>query len=268
MLRIGSIKAFADGALGPRTAAMLHPYEEETENIGMLLLDREEIAEFGREAAAHGLSVAVHAIGDRANHEVISALRQIRMFEEAEGLRGLRHRIEHVQILHPEDLSTLQALDVVASMQPIHAISDMSAADRYWGARTSFAYGWGMLLERGIRLAFGSDAPVDSPNPFWGLHAAITRRRPNGYPGPEGWHPNQKISIGDALAGYTTGPAYQAGMEDRLGKLAPGYLADLVVLEEDPFTCPPETLRALRSVGTMIGGAWVFNTFLPDAGGF
>jgi len=261
LLRIGSIKAFADGALGPRTAAMLHPYEEESENFGMLLLDREEIADFGRDAAAHGLSLAVHAIGDRANHEVISAFHQIRTFEAAEGIDGLRHRIEHVQILHPEDLTTLEALDVVASMQPIHAISDMTAADRYWGERTKFAYGWRMLIERGIRLAFGSDAPVDSPNPFWGLHAAVTRRRPDGYPHPEGWHPKQKLTITEALAGYTTGPAYQAGMEDRLGKLAPGFLADLVVLEDNPLTCSPEKLHDLHPVGTMIGGDWVYKTF-------
>jgi predicted amidohydrolase YtcJ len=259
-LRIGSIKAFADGALGPRTAAMLLPYEGDSENVGMLLLENEQIVEFGQAAVANGLSLSVHAIGDRANHEVITAYRQIRAFEQAEGLPRLRHRIEHVQIFHPEDLPTLASLDVVASMQPIHAISDMVAADQYWGARSESSYAWRTLFDQGIRLVFGSDAPVDSPNPFWGLHAALSRRRSDGYPGEAGWHPGQRLSLQQALEAYTLGPAYQAGMEDRLGKLAPGYLADLIVLEADPHTCEPEAIRNLLPVATMIGGRWVYNT--------
>ncbi len=257
-LRIGSVKAFADGALGPRTAAMLLPYERDKKNVGMLLLENEQIVEFGQQAVANGLSLSVHAIGDRANHEVITAYRQIRAFEADPGLPRLRHRIEHVQVLHPADLPTLANLNVVASMQPIHALSDMVAADQHWGDRTQWSYAWRTLLDQKIRLVFGSDAPVDSPNPFWGLHAAITRRRPDGSPGEAGWYPQQRLDLQAALEAYTLGPAYQAGMEGQLGKLAPGYLADLIVLEKDPYTCDPEEIRALQPAGTMVGGQWVY----------
>lgn len=263
-LRTGSIKAFADGALGPRTAAMLQPYEGEPENRGMLLLDAEELYEQGRIAVETGLSLAVHAIGDRANHEVLTALDQLRGYEQnllAKGdLRSaLRHRIEHVQIIHHGDVSRLAELEVIASMQPIHAPSDYPAADRFWGERASGAYAWRTLLAGGTRLAFGSDAPVESPNPFWGLHAAVTRRRHDGTPGPEGWYPAQKLSVAEALSGYTSGAAYAAGLEDRLGKLAPGYYADLLVLGTDPFTCDLDQLKEIHPLATMVGGEWVWS---------
>jgi predicted amidohydrolase YtcJ len=169
----------------------------------------------------------------------------------------LRHRIEHVQLIHPSDAGRLAKLDVIASMQPIHAPSDMWMADRYWGERTALAYAWRTQLAHGATLAFGSDAPVESPNPFWGLHAAVTRRRPDGSPGPDGWHPEQRLSRLEALQAFTTGSAYAAGMEDRQGKLAPGYLADLLVLDVDPFNCDPEVLRDIRPIATIVGGEWV-----------
>jgi hypothetical protein len=256
-LRIGSVKAFADGALGPRTAAMLQPFEGEAENRGMLLLDREQLFEHARQASQGGLSMAVHAIGDRANHEVLGAYRMLRAFEREQRLPALRHRIEHVQLIHPQDAPHLAALGVIASMQPIHAISDMQAADRYWGARAETSYAWRTQLNHGAALAFGSDAPVDSPNPFWGLHAAVTRRRPDGSPGPQGWYPGERLKIVEALQAYTTGPAYAAGMESSQGRLAPGFLADLIVMEEDPLTCPADRLCALQPVATMAGGEWV-----------
>jgi predicted amidohydrolase YtcJ len=263
-LRIGSVKGFADGALGPRTAAMLQPYEGEPENSGMLLLDAETLCDQGRLAVENGLSLAVHAIGDRANHAVLDAFEQLRALERAAagGAPGqpLRHRIEHVQIIHPADLPRLAQLGVIASMQPIHATSDFLAADRSWGARAISAYAWRSLLDQGTHLAFGSDAPVESPNPFWGLHAAVTRRRADGSPGADGWYPEQRLSLAEALAGYTTGPAFAAGQEGCLGRLAPGYYADLILLEQDPFTCPPEQLRSLAPLGTMIGGNWVFHS--------
>jgi predicted amidohydrolase YtcJ len=263
-LRIGGVKLFADGALGPQTAAMLQPYAGDPQNRGMLLMDAEEIFEHGRQALENGLPLAVHAIGDRANHEVLDAIRQLRHLEQelrqasAAPARPLRHRIEHVQVIHPDDTARLAQLGVVASMQPIHATSDMLMADRYWGERAALSYAWKTQLEHGARLAFGSDAPVESPNPFWGLHAAVTRRRQDGSPGPRGWYPEQRLSLEQALHGYTTGAAYVAGWEDRLGRLAPGYLADLIVLERDPFECPPDELYTLRPSGTMIGGEWVY----------
>ncbi len=258
-LRVGSVKMFADGALGPMTAAMLQPYEGNSNNTGMLLMDNEEIFEHGQQASAHGLSVAIHAIGDRANHEVLLAYTHLRDFENEKGLAALRHRIEHVQVLHPDDYGRLAALGVIASVQPIHATSDMYTADRYWGSRSEGAYAFRTLLERGTHLCFGSDAPVESPNPFLGLHAAVTRRRPNGSPTPEGWYPAQKLSLSEALAGYTTGPAFAVGLENQLGKLSPGYFADLIVLEQNPFQLSSDQLYGLQPAATMVGGQWVWH---------
>lgn len=255
MLRIGNVKAFADGALGPHTAAMLQPYEGEPNNRGMLFLDGEEIAEKGRLAVENGLGLAIHAIGDRANHEVLDGIERIRLFEKK--IPPLRHRIEHVQLLHPDDVGRLSQLGVIASMQPIHATSDMLMADRYWGERSNLAYAWSSLRQRGAILAFGSDAPVESPNPFWGLHAAVTRRRADGTPGPDGWYPQQKLSLMEALQAYTSGAAYAAGLENRLGKLMPGYLADLIVLNLDLFNCEPDLIRDIQPSATMVAGSWV-----------
>jgi len=260
MLWIGSVKAFMDGALGPRTAAMIQPYAGEAENRGILNMDAEELFEIGRRAADAGLAMTVHAIGDRANHEVLDAYEHLRGYERENGLPALRHRIEHVQVLHPDDVPRLAALEVIASMQPIHATSDMPAADRYWGERAALAYAWRSQLQQGARLAFGSDAPVESPNPFLGLHAAVTRRRADGSPGPEGWYPGQKISLMEALEAYTLGPAYAGNAEGRLGKLAPGYHADLIVLDRDPFACEPDELQALLPAATMLAGEWVWNS--------
>jgi predicted amidohydrolase YtcJ len=261
-LRIGQVKIFADGALGPRTAAMLQPYLGEPENRGMLFVDAEELFERGRHAVENGLALAVHAIGDRANHEVLDGISQLRLLEaELEPHPRLRHRIEHVQVIHPDDAGRLGELGVVASMQPLHAPSDMKMADRYWGGRSAFAYAWRTQLEHGATLAFGSDAPVESPNPFWGMHAALTRRRLDGEPGPDGWYPGQRLAMREALHAYTVGAAYAAGWEDRLGRLLPGFFADLLVLDLDPFTCSPDELLDLQPVGVMIDGEWVIREF-------
>jgi len=262
MLRIGGVKYFADGALGPHTAAMLQPFENAPDNRGMLLMDQEEIFEEGRLAVENGLSLAVHAIGDRANHEVLNAFERLRAYEQ--NLRigppksKLRHRIEHVQLLHPQDVSRLADLEIIASMQPIHATSDMVMADDYWGERAALAYAWQSQLDQGATLALGSDAPVESPNPFWGLHAAVTRRRADGTPGFEGWYPEQRLGLTAALQGFTQGTAFAAGMEDRLGKLASGFLADLLVLNTAPFECDPHEIKDILPVKTMVGGEWVY----------
>jgi predicted amidohydrolase YtcJ len=260
-LRIGNVKVFMDGALGPHTAAMFQPYIGEAENRGILNMDGEELFEHGRKAAQVGLGLTVHAIGDRANHEVLNAYEQLRSYEMENHLPALRHRIEHVQVIHPDDASRLAQLHVIASMQPIHATSDMLMADQFWGLRRSrLAYAMKTQLDLGAPLALGSDAPVESPNPFWGLHAAVTRRRADGSPSAEGWYPEQKLTMAEAFAGFTLGPAYAAYMEDRLGRLAPNFLADLIVLDasQDPFTCDPNDLLALESSATMIGGEWVY----------
>jgi predicted amidohydrolase YtcJ len=260
MLRIGNIKVFMDGALGPHTAAMFQPYVGEESNRGILNMDGEELFEHGRKAAQAGLGMTVHAIGDRANHEVLNAYEQLRRYEKENNLPHRRHRIEHVQVLHPDDVSRLGDMNVIASMQPIHAISDMVMADEYWGERAKLSYAWRTQLDNGVRLAFGSDAPVDMPNPFLGLHAAVTRRRASGSPSDEGWYPEQKLSMAEAWQAYTLGPAYAAYMEDRLGKLAPNHLADLIVLERDPFTCDPDELLTMQSSATMVNGEWVYQS--------
>lgn len=261
MLRIGGVKVFMDGALGPRTAAMFDPYQTEPANRGILNMDAEALFEIARQAADAGLSMTVHAIGDRANHETLNAYEQLRRYEKEKAYPARRHRIEHVQLIHPDDASRLARLNVIASMQPIHATSDMQAADRLWGDnRSRLAYAWRTQLDAGAALAFGSDAPVESPNPFWGLHAAVTRRRADGAPGPAGWYPDQRLDMRTALHGYTLGAAYAAGMENRLGQLAPGCLADLIVVEKDIFTCPPDDLLTLQSSATMVGGVWVWQS--------
>jgi predicted amidohydrolase YtcJ len=136
----------------------------------------------------------------------------------------------------------------------------MVMADKYWGERSTLAYAWRTQLDAGAHLAFGSDAPVESPNPFWGIHAAVTRRRADGSPEPAGWHPEQRLTMQEAVEGFTTGAAYAAYAEDHMGKLIPGYLADLIVLDKDPFTCDPMEVKDLGSSATMVGGDWVWQS--------
>jgi hypothetical protein len=145
-------------------------------------------------------------------------------------------------------------------MQPIHATSDMLMADAFWGERSRLAYALKTQLDFGARLALGSDAPVEVPNPFLGLHAAVTRRRADGSPSADGWYSEQKLTMAEAWEGYTLGPAYAAYMDDRLGRLAPNHLADLIVLEKDPFTCDPNDLLTLESSATMVNGEWVWQS--------
>ncbi len=260
-LRVGNVKVFADGALGTRTAAMMTPYEGEPKNLGMKLYEREELLENFTRAENAGLALAVHAIGDQATHDVIGALGDLRHYETNKGLTHLPHRIEHLQLIQPDDLPYLMKYSIVASMQPIHATSDMEMAEKYWGQRAKHAYAWLSVLETGSTLAFGSDAPVESANPFWGLHAAITRRRRDGYPDEKGWIPCQRLDLHNALLGYTHGPAKAARMSSIIGRLAKGYMADLIVLEKDPYSCSPETIADLLPIGTMVGGKWRYREY-------
>ena len=204
-LRINSVKSFADGALGPQTALMIDPYEGTTDNRGISTLDKEEMFENVRKASAAGLSSTIHAIGDKANHDVLDVYEASR---KEEGTPRLRHRIEHVQLLHPDDFNRLGQLGIIASMQPIHATSDMLIADKYWGKRSSGAYAWRTQLNANARLAFGSDSPVESFNPFLGIHAAVTRRRADGSPSPDGWYSEQRLTVTEAVHGFTMGAAY------------------------------------------------------------
>ncbi len=251
-LRIGSVKLFADGALGPQTAWMLEPFEG-SNSVGISTLSESEMAESVRRANAAGLSCAIHAIGDRACRTVLD------VYEEV-GSRGLRNRIEHVQLLHPHDYDRLGKLGVVASMQPVHATSDRLISDKYWGKRSAGAYAWRTQLNAGAALAFGSDCPVEKLDPLMGIHAAVTRRRADGSPGPEGWYPEQRLTVEEAVRAFTSGAAYAAGMQDRLGSITPGKLADFTVLDRDIFEIEPMEILSARVDATIIGGTFMWRT--------
>lgn len=259
-LRFGALKLFADGALGPRTALMVEPYEGEPENYGMSVVDKETMMELVSRASAAGLPSSIHAIGDRAVHDVLDVYEVVRREEAARGETPAqrRHRIEHVQIIHPQDKHRLAQLNIIASMQPTHATSDMERSEKYWGSRSVWAYNARLQLDQGVKVALGSDAPVERFQPLEGIYAAVTRRRLDGTPGENGWYPELRLTLDEALHGYTTGPAYAAGMEDRLGKLAPGFLADLVVLDADLYAIPPAEIHHTSILATMVAGVWRF----------
>ncbi len=263
-LRLGGVKYFMDGALGSRTADMLTPYLGEPDNRGVATIDKEEMLERALQASRGGLSISAHAIGDRANRNILDVLAAVREDEDASGRPRLRHRIEHVQLLHPDDLPRLAQLAVIASMQPIHATSDMLMAERYWGPeRCRLAYAWRSLLDSGVPLAFGSDAPVEPFDVLAGIYAAVTRRRPDGTPGPDGWQPQQRITAEEAVRAYTVGGAYASGEERIKGTITPDKLADLVVLSRDILTCPAEEILTTRVEATLVGGEAVY--IAPDA---
>ncbi|MFP4323523.1 MAG: amidohydrolase [Anaerolineales bacterium] len=261
-LRIGALKIFADGALGPRTATMLASYEGEPDNYGVVVTEKAHMHELVSRATRLGLPATIHAIGDRAMRDVLDIFAAVRAEEATLGIprAARRHRIEHVQVLHPDDIGRLAELDLIASMQPIHAISDWRLAERYWGARSAYSYHWRAQLDAGTRLVFGSDAPIDPFDTRKGLYAALTRQDLTGQP-EGGWYPEACITLSEALAAYTTGPAYAAGLEAISGQLRPGYLADLTVLDRNPFDSEPAELLDMAFVGTMVGGAWQHRTF-------
>ncbi len=254
-VRFGHVKLFADGSLGARTAWMLEPYENDPDNAGMFLTPPEEMAAIIQKAHRHGVAISIHAIGDRANRTVLD------IFEEA--IAGgshqpplIPHRIEHVQTIQPEDQPRLAKLGITASVQPIHCTDDIPNTDRLWGPRGRNAYPFRNFLNARTLLAFGSDAPVASPNPWWGLHAAVTRQRRDGAPAG-GWHPDQRLTVEEAVRAYTLGPAAAIGQAHIQGRLAPGYLADLILLDRDIFAIPPHQLPHARVLLTLLDGAIV-----------
>ncbi len=257
-LQVGSLKLFSDGALGPKTAAMILPYENEASNFGSLLLNEEDIFNYGVKAATNGISLAIHAIGDNANKQVINGIRRLRRFESENKIYPLNHRIEHVQVLSPDDFGEFSKLAIFGSVQPIHVMSDMFTADRNWGKRSKFAYAFQSLLDQGTELAFGSDSPVESPNPFWGIHAAINRQQLNGQPGEYGWNPEQRISLQNAIQSYTQIPARISHWNTVSGSLQPGYFADMVRLPVDIYQIPGDEIKDLIPTATMVGGEWVW----------
>jgi predicted amidohydrolase YtcJ len=256
MLRLGALKCFMDGAIGPHTASVLEPFTNST-SCGELLYSEDELYQVYLRAREQGFAVATHAIGDRANRSVLNVIEKIRTYESEHNLPWLRYRIEHAQILQPEDVERFAKLQVIASMQPIHLPMDIHTTDTAMVGRGQNSFVFKSLASRHVKLAFGSDAPVADPNPFLGLHAAVTRMDPaNGKP----WHTGQRLTLQQALDGYTLHPAFTAGMEHKTGKLATGYFADLIVLESDPTSLPPQALQTCRPQATMVAGKWVFSS--------
>jgi predicted amidohydrolase YtcJ len=252
----GWVKAFADGALGPQSAAMVEPYENSS-NRGMLIIHPEEILEFGLKAAQAGWPLAIHAIGDAANQAVLDGFALLRAAETRQNLPHRQHRIEHVQCLRPEDFKRFQKMDIIASVQPIHFPSDRQMARRYWGKRNAYAYAYRSLQTAGAQLVFGSDAPVESPNPFLGIQAAINRPEELPSAMPDNWPTSQSLELGAVLDAYTLSPARIAGI-DLVGRLAIGQLANLITLPTDPFSLEPAEIGVLKPLHTFARGKLVY----------
>jgi predicted amidohydrolase YtcJ len=253
-LRIGHCKYFADGAQGVRTAWQLEPYAG-TADTGLQLTPVEAIEASLRRAHDAGLAVSVHANGDRACRELSRVFERVLGGPRPAGAAPPRapHRIEHLQLIRPEDLARFAPLGIMASVQPVEVTEDIAMMAATVGARGRYGHAWRAILEAGIPLVFGSDSPVSDPNPFWGIHAAVTRRRRDGSPA-DGWHPEQRLTVAEAVWAYTMGPALASGRQRDLGSISPGKLADLVVLDRDLFAVDPMELFEARPVLTLFDG--------------
>lgn len=249
-LELKTVKLYVDGALGSRGAALHAPYSDEAGSTGLLLLSLAEFEKRASEFNERGFQVAVHAIGDRANTLSLDVLSKLNP--------ALRHRVEHAQVLTAADVSRFAKSGVIASFQPTHATSDMPWAEARLGPeRVKFAYAWRSVIDAGGKVAFGSDFPVEDPNPMLGLYAARTRTDAKGSP-PGGWMPEQKVTGDEALAGFTKGAAYAAFAEDRRGVLKEGFDADFVVLPVDPVAGDPSALLEVKVQVTVVGGVDVY----------
>ena len=248
-LRVGPVKMFADGTLGSSTALLESPYEG-TDNTGIAVTPPDELMEKTIRAAKAGLTVAIHAIGDRAVRNALDAI-------EAALAQGLRFpappRVEHVQLAREEDFERFHRLGVVASVQPIHQVTDREQAARVWGARTVRAYAYKSILRAGGVLYFGSDAPFDRPGPLLALQAAVLRGDPKRHAAPD--HAEQRLRLAEALRAHTEAPHRAAAWPVRLGRLAPGWGADLVALSHDPRAVPVESWAGVRVRGTWVAGS-------------
>jgi predicted amidohydrolase YtcJ len=244
-LRIGYLKAFMDGTLGSGTASML-------DGSGVVITSGSELATIVRRAARARWPVAVHAIGDQANRAALDAFESTR--EEWSAL-PIPPRVEHAQLVHPDDLERFAALGVACSVQFSHAPSDRDLADERWAGKTAGAYAFRSLWDSGAIVANGSDAPIEELDPLLGIRAGVTRTLDDRPP----WHAEQCLSVEQALLASTVNPAQLCGDGNRRGRLLPGFLADLVVLDRDPLSCAPDELASVAVVATMVGGRWVHN---------
>ena len=253
-LDIASVKLYSDGALGSRGAAMIEPYDDDPENRGLPFYTQEQLDEFVRVANRKGFQVGIHAIGDLGNRMALDA------FERAQGGKAspLRNRVEHAQIIALDDIPRFSELGVIASMQPVHATSDMNMAeDRVGPQRIKGGYAWRRLLDSGAVIASGSDFPVELPNPFHGLYAAVARQDRAGMP-DGGWYADQALTRAEALHSFTLAAAYAARQEDRFGSLERGKWADFIVIDRDYFEVPASEIDDIRVLQTWVGGELVY----------
>jgi predicted amidohydrolase YtcJ len=256
-LRMSGVKFYADGALGSRGAALLEPYSDDHGNRGLLVTPPEQLLEGMRKAHRCGVQVATHAIGDRGNRLVLDDYAEV-LGEGA--LSDHRWRIEHAQVATLADIPRFQQLHVIASMQPTHATSDMPWAEARVGReRLAGAYAWRRFLQSNVRLALGSDFPVESADPRLGLYSAVTRQDLAGRP-PGGWLPDQKLTPAEALRGFTTDAAWAGFTEAEVGRLAPGLRADFVLLDADPLAVDAARLPTVKVLSTWVDGERVFAT--------
>ena len=253
-LDIRAVKIYADGALGSRGAAMLQPYSDDVENFGLPFVTADELFASVDKANRMGFQVGVHAIGDRGNRLVLDAFERAQKGEPS----SLRNRVEHAQIIALDDIPRFAELGVIASMQPTHATSDMNMAeDRIGSERIKGGYAWRKLLDSGAVIASGSDFPVELPNPFHGLFAAVTRQGRNNLPAG-GWYADEALSRAEALRSFTLDAAYAAHQEDRFGSLEPGKWADFIILDRDYFTIPSDQIDNIQVLETWIAGERVY----------
>jgi len=254
-IRFGYLKGFIDGTLGSGTALFFKPYIDAPETTGLAQMPYQELEKLVVAADKAGFQIGIHAIGDKANHWVLNA------YEEAQQLNGKRdsrHRIEHAQVLGNDDIPRFAALGVIASMQPTHCITDKRFAEKRIGVkRCEGAYAWQRLLDAGAAVAFGTDYPVEPINPLEGLYAAVTRKDRAGEPG-DGWFPDQKLSMEEAIELYTLGSAYAEFMEDCKGMIKEGYLGDVVIFNKDLMTIPYDQIMSAKVDYTIVGGKVVY----------
>lgn len=253
-LRVGGLKGFVDGSLGSHTAAFHQPFADAPYDRGLLVNTPEDLHRWISGADGAGLQVIVHAIGDRANGLLLDIFERV---AGENGARDRRFRIEHAQHLTPSDMPRFARLGVIPSMQPYHAIDDGRWAEKYIGDRIRTTYAFRSLLDAGARLAFGSDWFVAPPTPLEGIYAAVTRRTLD-HRNPDGWVPEQKLSVAEALRAYTVDAAHASFDEARKGALSPGLLADFVMLDRNIFEIPPHEIRGARVLATVVGGRKVF----------
>jgi predicted amidohydrolase YtcJ len=254
-LTVRSVKLYADGALGSRGAALLAPYSDKPDQRGLLFLTDVAMEHKIETALKAGYQVNIHAIGDAANHQVLDAFEAA---YQAVGGRQLRNRVEHAQVVALTDIPRFKQLDLIASMQPTHATSDKNMAeDRIGKERLKGAYAWRMFLAQGTRIAAGSDFPVESDNPFFGLHAAVTRTDHGNEP-KGGWHFEQAMTLKEAFRAFTLDAAYAAHQERSIGSLETGKWADFIVVDRDPFKIAPADLWKIKVEQTWVAGERVY----------